>query len=424
MSEKMDKKQKKQLDLKVLQQLVDNGILNHLHAGMLTDVAETVRHSDCEAMKPYKTFKRDENSRIASEIVFEYLTRHKMWETIRCIETETEGQLNAGVLKRPSGLVAKTLKISGSSELIGKFVGEWQQLLDQNSEFLADNSRELKEQLSARLDQCKKKSHRASESKPAPAPTQKPKPKPPAAAKPGNDDVAESDSDLPQLPPSKKTKPTTQKDDEFADFSSDPPAKPSNKKPAKPVTTLTNDDDFDSFDEPSPRSKSPAKPTKNDSGDFTNSFQDGDDEPETFADKRGKPKAKPLPQARKAAEKSESSGLQDLDDMLDQLDDPVPAKKPSLTKTTAKQTTGFADDDFESVSDSPQPKGKAKPAAQTRKVQPVGMGSDDDISLGLSEDSLDAKKPAAKGPVKKKPLQAAKIPTDTDSDVALNLDDW
>ena len=413
----MDKKQKKQLDLQVLQQLVDGGILNHLHAGMLTDVAETVQHSDCDAMKPYKTFKRDENNKIAAEIVFEYLTRHEMWETIRCIETESEGQLNAGVVKRPSGLVGSKIQIKGTDQLVEKFVEDWFQLLDQNSEFLSDNARDLKEKLAARLDNCKRTSRRASTSKPAspvqakPAPAAKPQQK-----KQGGDDFADSDSDLPQLPPAKKPANPPKKSDEFADFSSDETPK---KKPGKPVTTLMNDDDFDSFDEPSPRAKSPAKPAKNDSGDFTNSFQDGDDEPETFADKRVKPKAKPLPKAK--SDKSESSGLQDLDDMLDELDDPPPAKKPALAKTAPKRTTEFADDDFESVSDSPQPKSKAP--AQTRKTQPVGMGSDDDISLGLSDDSIDAKKPAAKGPVKRKPPQAAKIPTDTDSDIALNVDD-
>ena len=415
MTSKADKKAKKQLDLQVLSILVEAGILNHLHGKMLSNVAQLVHDIDCKPMKPYKTVRHAQNDNVAAEFVIEYLKRHQMWDTIRCIEAETDGELSQASVKKPTGVIEREFKITQKEGLLEAFAQQWMDLLQEN--IIEDNAAALKEGIAARIEaaQSQRRSHRTGDAK----------------------KQTEKSATTRQLPPQ-------------------PPKKSS---PAKAETTTVvpaNDDDFedlDSEDEPvdtkaktqaartsakeapgKPAPKTSPLPSKNDSSGLNgSSFQDVDDEPETLVDKRA---VQPIPKAAaqtiqpRRNDQSESSDLQDIDDMLDDMNATEPAKKPQPKSTNYKdpgsarrgRPSDLDDEDLNFSDDEPSPVKKQNAGRLNQRVR-VGLASDDDdISLGLSSDSP-PKRPSARPPVKTAPIRASNA-TETDSDIPFDVDNW
>lgn len=409
MSSKEEKHAKKQLDLKVLTMMLEYGILNHLHSKMITNVAQLVSDIDCQPMKPYKTVKHGENDTVAAEFVFDYLRKHQMWDTIRCIETETNGELSQAVLKKPTGIISREFKITEKEGLLATFTSQWLQML-QDTQIVAENAEHLKQGIAARLEglQSRKHSRKTQESKKQPDTTSK---------------AATTKAIPPQLP----KKPSAVQPEELSDLDDvDSDAKPA---PDPKAQTQVQIRDTNKMPSRIPPKTSPLV-TKNDSSELNgSSFQDVDDEPETFRDKRSfqpipKPSANTV-QPRKRTQ-SESSDLQDLDDMLDDMKATPPknAQKPGAKKQqgSARRSRG-SDLDYEdlTLTDdelSPKPQNPAN-----KKRMQVGLASeDDDISLGLSSDESPPPKRQGNRPsVNTAPIRNA---TDTDSDINLDLNDW
>lgn len=121
----MSKQEKKQLDFEVVRTLTQNGILNYLQSGMIADIADAVQQSEFESMKPYKAFRTDIDSKLAEEIVFEYLTRHNMTNTIQCIVSESSRELAPKL--NPSGNVENKLNVSGKDNYLHQILIDYNQ---------------------------------------------------------------------------------------------------------------------------------------------------------------------------------------------------------------------------------------------------------------------------------------------------------
>lgn len=398
----------KELNLHVMRVLMENGILNKVHAGMLTDVAAAVQDSPYDAMKPYKTIKHDTDSEIAAEIVFEFLKRHEMWDTIKCIQTETRSDLKA---REPSGIVKQHLSIPGKQNILSSLIEKWNEVTPtaENREVLKNG---IAERLGALSGKKRSKGSEQAEVKQEPSPA---KPASPKAAKKEpvkkNDEFDSFDEDTPPAKPSPKAvqkpakKVTTPQDvDDFDVLSSDEPPPP--KKQQKKHVSKPADDDFDDFDEPEPqpvKKRTVSAPaTKLEQRDslamFDNEMagKEGDDDgwgsdsdgPDTL--QASPVKKKPL--AKAVAVASESSEL-----MTDFFDEPASPKKDKkggnglntfnpvkanddLNYNKKKATpSSFTDEDFmddEEVNPVPQTKKKVA-------VQPQTTDSDiniDDLS--------------------------------------------
>ncbi|OHT12755.1 hypothetical protein TRFO_17299 [Tritrichomonas foetus] len=120
----MDKKEKKKLDLNVMRMLQENGIFNRLNSGLIADIAELVSQSEFDSMKPYREIRTDIDHQLTAEIVFEYLKRNNMTETIRCIAAETNNNL---VAKPLSGNIANELKIEDKTDILHKVINNYTQ---------------------------------------------------------------------------------------------------------------------------------------------------------------------------------------------------------------------------------------------------------------------------------------------------------
>lgn len=83
----------KELDSQVITLLLNKGVFNQVRANTLANLANEIQSSSFDSMKVYKTIKSDIDHKLASEIVFEYLKRNKMENTIRCIQSETQNKL-------------------------------------------------------------------------------------------------------------------------------------------------------------------------------------------------------------------------------------------------------------------------------------------------------------------------------------------
>lgn len=125
----MNKETKKQLDLGVVSTLTQNGIFNYLQAGMVADIAEAVQQSDFNSMKPFKDFRTDIDSKLAEEIVFEYLTRHNMTNTIQCIVSESNRKLVPKL--QPSGNIKSKLDIDGDDNYLRNVLNEYNEKRDE-----------------------------------------------------------------------------------------------------------------------------------------------------------------------------------------------------------------------------------------------------------------------------------------------------
>lgn len=157
----MNKEEKKQLDLDVVQTLNQNGIFNYLQAGMVADIADEVQKSEFDSMKPFKNFPTDINSKIAEEIVFEYLTRHNMTNTIQCIVSETNRQVIPKL--QPSGNIKSQLNVDGNDNYLRSVLDEYNQNRDQIFDVFHDSLiSQINERIS-KLGQSKSR-HRSSSS--------------------------------------------------------------------------------------------------------------------------------------------------------------------------------------------------------------------------------------------------------------------
>ena len=178
----MEKKQKndgnKQFDVDVMKLLVSNGILNSIQAKLVTEISSVVANSEFEAMKPYREIRTDIDNQIATEIVFEYLRKHNMTETIRCIELETKGKL----VPPATSNISKEIGINEKEDILHHTILDFEKkvqnaLIAQNHDSLIEQIRqryadlpqdaqgEAKESKRERSGSSKKKHHHKSKDK-------------------------------------------------------------------------------------------------------------------------------------------------------------------------------------------------------------------------------------------------------------------
>ena len=82
----------KALDLEVMALLQNNGVFNHIQARCCADVARIVTDAEIIPRIPLPT---DSANIEAQKIVFDYLERNGMSETLRCIACESPSKVNS-----------------------------------------------------------------------------------------------------------------------------------------------------------------------------------------------------------------------------------------------------------------------------------------------------------------------------------------
>lgn len=389
-------KRDKKLDVQVMQTMRNRGIFNHLHASLLTDVADIVQDSEYDAFKPYKTIKDDVDSKIAAEIVMEYLKRHGMTDTLRCIAIETRNKLAP---KPPSGLLKKELNIDVQSGFIEAIHEEWNKNSD---DYLAQNDADLQQTIQQRLQALPLNTKKAKAS----VKTSQPPPVKPVEGTPAKPSEYHDDSVIPA-----KTQNLDSFDD-AEDFDEPPPTKPKRgkKKGGKKKKAAANsprqqslDQEFESWDNDDQPSSPKASMTKpiNDDKSLDNEFDDDDDEPPmTLKGKKtaNAGKAKPNNAIKQPSRSTPSTNEFDDDDedILDVNDDDsldkLPPKRTAPRPVASKPIKYDDDDDFDNElldgleSDQPK-KSKAAPAKGGKK--PVGKVKKTDSSLDSADLELD-----------------------------------
>jgi hypothetical protein len=85
------------LHARVFAEMTNRGILNYVSACGVSLAASAIIDSDQDGLKPYKDFPVDLNNQIAMELVFDYLSRQSLSETLTTIAKETDGRFPAGL---------------------------------------------------------------------------------------------------------------------------------------------------------------------------------------------------------------------------------------------------------------------------------------------------------------------------------------
>lgn len=115
--------EQRQFDLAVVRELRDTGALNQVQATITADIAQAINESqeDLASVKPFRSFKSTIDYRLANSFVFQYLEKHGMTETIRCINAETDGKLKSA----EPGESERELKIKDSEDKIYELRARW-----------------------------------------------------------------------------------------------------------------------------------------------------------------------------------------------------------------------------------------------------------------------------------------------------------
>lgn len=251
MSSKRHSDRDKEFDLKVVQSLKNNGIFNQLQSGVLSDLAVAIQSSEFESMKCYQTIKSDIDNEMSAQIVFEYLKRNNMVNTIRTIQAETNNALSP---KPISNDIEANLHISQKTDVLKELIYKY---LEKKDEIASHCHQLLINQIMDRYENLGK-------SEPEPQPVAAPKPK---ETKRSSENPAQAPSTPPASSPPRSTasknKASTaniNKESSSLDFDFDEDPTPKTQTVSKNPPKQQDDSSelqFEDFDE------IPPKPTKN-----------------------------------------------------------------------------------------------------------------------------------------------------------------
>lgn len=136
------------LDIEVMKVMRDTGELDHINAHFLSDVAAAIQCSDLESLKPYKKLRDTTDDQIAAEIVLNYLRKHNMEFTLKCIAAETNGELAAMPKK------AQDVLDLDEDDQIGDLLSSWIEE-DAADSMVEQSKKELYAEISDRLKKLK-----------------------------------------------------------------------------------------------------------------------------------------------------------------------------------------------------------------------------------------------------------------------------
>jgi hypothetical protein len=84
---------KKTVEIAVMKEMRDLGILDHLNASFLSRSASVIRESEFDSLKPYKEIRTNEDDSIAAALVLSYLRKYGLYETVNCVQAEVDPPL-------------------------------------------------------------------------------------------------------------------------------------------------------------------------------------------------------------------------------------------------------------------------------------------------------------------------------------------
>ncbi|KAH0795827.1 hypothetical protein GPJ56_000194 [Histomonas meleagridis] len=337
---------------------------------MLADISETLQDSNFDSMKMIKSIKDDIDHKLAAEFVFEYLQRHGMKNTIRCIELETNKKLSQ---KPVSNNIKKELNIDAKENLLSALCEDW---LKNSEQYLQKNETQFRTQLEARLKDAsqKKESPKASKKKPANDAKSPPK----KSKRTGSIKKKRRSSTSNKQSPKGKSK-----SDELSSFDTpkdsnekaqpSPASKPKEQSPKKtPSKEQDNtsalfdefDEDFDLEEPKGQKQPSPKKPVASPPPQEkpSNSFEDID-----FDDDFDEQPVKKVVESKAKPKLNEPDSFGDIDLDVDDLDE-KPIKKVDNNKSTpkAEEHSSFIDLDLE---DAKSPQATPKSTPKTKKEE-------------------------------------------------------
>ena len=357
----MDKKQKKQLDLNVVRLLQTNGIFNYIHAHTVTEISAAVQSSNIDAYKFFKNIKTDPDNLIAQQVVLQYLQRHKMTETLRCIALETKNRMSPGGIPKE---VQTNLDISEKENVLYHIVNLYMTKMET---IVSENQNKLKKKITDRLNNLDN------------APPSKPSPQ----SKPQAKTTSPKPSSLSMVG-----------DDDFDDFSSTQNKKTAPSPQKQESSSIDFDMDFDNDDIPSPSKKTP---TTSQNPKSTQKISESSEPDLSFDDSAPsskmpvRPKGSPVNAAKPSNVVPAGNSFDQSSDFDSYLNDTPPPSKPTTTSTNAKpaakpivQSKNEGSDSFNFDDDDDEPPmlktAQAKNAPQAITNESSGF---DDLDLDL-----------------------------------------
>jgi hypothetical protein len=137
------------------------GVMNHLHASSLSQVAEAVQSRDFPSLKMTKDVNPAVCYRIAAAITLQYLERFRLVSTLSCVRTETEVEAAPGMIP---AVAKRELGIQNETDLLHELVAEWattgEDVVRGNLETLRGRVSERIERLSGEKPRKRRKSRR------------------------------------------------------------------------------------------------------------------------------------------------------------------------------------------------------------------------------------------------------------------------
>lgn len=359
----------KELDLQVVNLLNSQGIFNQVRAKTLSNLANEVQSSSLDSIKCYKTIKNDNDYKIANEIVFEYLKRHNMENTINCIQSETENKLRPTPI---SNDIQNNLNISQKENVLHHVMQFYNGNID---DIFAKYHESLINDINERIQNIGKSKPKSSEAKTSPKATTAPISKSNSKASVGQDQNSKTQN------PTKKDESSSIEfdlnDDDIPTPSKSPTNPTSSTQKVKSESSELAFDDTSDFDKPA-TSKPAAKPASNTQPTqpvkkvSDSEFSDFDDDLEL------EDNATPSPKQTKSANQSKPKN--DEDDFDVDLDDDI-ASLPKQNKSPNQSKPKNEMDDF--FDDEQEP-----PLINNNAAKPLAKNDDFDDSLQDFDDSL------------------------------------
>jgi cobyrinic acid a,c-diamide synthase len=119
---KSEDPEKAKLDKEVVTQMVQSGIMNHVQARAVVQVAEVVQRSPFIALKPYRKFKQTPTYGVAATLVASFLFRRHLQNTVQCVKIEASGLLPQ---RQDLAMVAEHLSLVTQRVQLTAFIEEW-----------------------------------------------------------------------------------------------------------------------------------------------------------------------------------------------------------------------------------------------------------------------------------------------------------
>jgi len=107
--------EQKQLNVRVMESMKKNGSFYDLHAKLLSRLSEEIKGSDISCMKPYKSLKGEKPFQVAEDMVVRYLTKNKMENTLRSMQSEFPGSF---IPRKKDGFAESHLELEPSNQPI------------------------------------------------------------------------------------------------------------------------------------------------------------------------------------------------------------------------------------------------------------------------------------------------------------------